>query len=165
MYKFQVCHWQEHSSQTLRGGVLQKNSRGKWEDKKCVHKIFTSPSCDDFLFEFQTQRFQSPSNYLPMYLWKNKTSLQREPRTRVLRKPSNCRVYFVLEFHWSREREREKLRSLILFALDSTARKSRFRSFNSQKFSVPVSSFFLHFCGQRMFSCFLVASSSSLSVV
>jgi len=75
-----------------------------------------------FQFEFQTQKFQSPSNYLPMNLWKNKTSLQREPRIRLLRKPSNCRLYFVLEFHWSRERERErkcdpKLWSLLLFAL------------------------------------------------
>jgi hypothetical protein len=117
MYEFQVCHWQEHRSQTLRGGVLQKNNRGKWEDKKCVHKKITSPSCDVFLFEFQSQKFQSPSNYLPMYLWKNKTSLQREPRIRVLRKPSNCRVYFVLEFHWSREREREREKETVILTL------------------------------------------------
>jgi hypothetical protein len=67
-----------------------------------------------------------------------------------------------------REREREKLWSLLLFALDSTALKSRFRSLNSQKFSVPVSSFFLDICGHRVLSCllsrFLVASSSLLSV-
>jgi len=78
-----------------------------------------------------------------------------------------------LERERERERERKcdpKLWSLLLFALDSTALKSRFRSLNSQKkFSVPVSSFFLDFCGHRVFSClllsrFLVASSSLLSV-
>jgi hypothetical protein len=62
----------------LRGVVLQKNNRGKWEDKKWVRKKIASPSCAVFLFEFPTHKFQSPSNYRPMYSWKNETSLQRE---------------------------------------------------------------------------------------
>jgi len=59
-----------------------------------------------------------------------------------------------------REREREKLWSLLLFALDSTALKSRFHSLNSQKFSVPVSSFFLDFVGIACFRVFFRVFSS-----
>jgi hypothetical protein len=179
MYEFQVCHWQEHRSQTLRGVVLQKNNRGKNGKTKngSVKKLPHHP----VLFSCLNSQLKNSNPHQTYPCIRGKT----KPRCRESLGFGYCENPQIAGFtlSWSstdpeRERERERERdthththalwALLLFAPDSRALKSGFRSLSSQKFSVPVSSFFLDFCVHRVFSCllsrFLVASSSLLSV-
>lgn len=149
MYEFQVCHWQEHRSQTLRGVVLQKNNRGK---NGSVKKLPHHP----VMFSCLNSQLKNSNPHQTIY-----------PCIRGKTKP-RCRESLGFGYCENPQiacLEREKLWSLFSFALDSSADFDPWTRKNS--LSPSPLSFWISVCiacFRVFFRVFSSHSSSLLSV-